>query len=58
MKKLILSIQIILYLASPFISLRLAILTGATDNMFLLLVLLLSVSQWLAIKTVASFIDS
>lgn len=43
-------VQIMLYLLSPFISYSLALKTNTIDLMFLAMFIIISISQWLAIK--------
>lgn len=43
-------VQIILYLLSPFISFVLTQKTNAVNDLFLLMFIIISISQWLAIK--------
>ncbi|MFC3928224.1 hypothetical protein ACVR05_06970 [Streptococcus caprae] len=50
MKKTLVLIQMIWFILSPIIALKLATMTSAVDNLFVVMVILLTVSQWLAVN--------
>lgn len=49
MKKNIVILQTFLYILSPFVALFLTSLTNAVNDFFIIMVLLINFSQWLAI---------
>ena len=58
LKNIIPWVQIILYLLSPFIAFAVAKTTNAVDYFFIVMFIVITISQWLAINVLGKVIEN